>query len=409
MLPDRANIYINTLVKQHKKKEGIRLTITQHFRELISHEIVATYQVIPAKGVSFARAAALLIQQATSPVEIFEVTIHTDTKARTVVLSYPVCFFEKANLSQLWTVLTQTMLPSSVARVCLVDVFFPRSYKLLFSHPSFGIAGLRSVTKIAHRPLLACTVQAHKKLSALVQECEALWRGGIDLVCEPLHGLPQQFVTRIKAVMQARDKVERETGQKKLYVPSIGAETGVMLTRADSALAHGCEAVLVDLASVGWSALHTLRATRKIIIYGVLGSHAFLHEHVSPRVLASFARLAGVDALHMNASLRTLQDVEHELEDKKADYHHVLEQDWKFVRTVMESIPIHSFDQIHSRVQKLGANSILQLNTIPHTHPVNVFQGAIAARQALTAALHNIPLGVYAEQHEELKRTLHNK
>jgi ribulose-bisphosphate carboxylase large chain len=57
-------------------------------------------------------------------------------------------------------------------------------------------------------------------------------------------------------------------------------------------------------------------------------------------------------------------------------------------------------------VKMLGKDIIIQMGGGCHGHPWGTKSGATAIRQAIDAAINNIPIQKYAEKHKELKLAL---
>ncbi len=68
-----------------------------------------------------------------------------------------------------------------------------------------------------------------------------------------------KFETRIEETFKIRDKIEEETGEKKIYMPNITAPVSEMKKRADFVINYGGEYVMLDIITLGFSALQEIR------------------------------------------------------------------------------------------------------------------------------------------------------
>ena len=88
------------------------------------------------------------------------------------------------------------------------------------------------------------------------------WVGGLDIVKDDENLSSQsfnRFEKRVRATLRMRDRAEKETGERKMYMPNITAETGDMLGRAEFVKENGGEYAMVDIITIGWSGLQTVR------------------------------------------------------------------------------------------------------------------------------------------------------
>ncbi len=109
--------------------------------------------------------------------------------------------------------------------IAIRDVQFPGSLLTSFRGPRFGIQGLRELTGVKARPLLAAPLKplgtSPEELGAL---CYELAAGGIDIIKDD-HGLADHsfcpFRERVNRVMEAIDRAAQETGKRALYFPCV--------------------------------------------------------------------------------------------------------------------------------------------------------------------------------------------
>ena len=104
------------------------------------------------------------------------------------------------------------------------------------------------------------------------------WSGGCDIVKDDENLSSQKFnpfEERLIQTLESRDKAQQETGERKVYMINITAETNLMLKRAEAVIAQGGEYIMVDILTTGWSALQTLRDQNfKLVIHAHRAGHA---------------------------------------------------------------------------------------------------------------------------------------
>ena len=146
----------------------------------------------------------------------------------------------------------------------LLDIQMPKALISSFKGPAFGIAGIRKLLKVPKRPLVGTIIKPKLGLNTKDHAKVAYdaWSGGCDIVKDDENLSSQKFnpfEERLAQTLESRDKAQKETGERKVYMINITAETNLMIKRAESVLAQGGEYVMVDILTCGWSALQTLR------------------------------------------------------------------------------------------------------------------------------------------------------
>jgi len=300
-----------------------------------------------------------------------------------------------------------------VKNLRLQNFDLPPSMIKPFSGPAFGIQGIRESVKVKYRPLVGTIVKPKVGLNEKEHAKVAYesWVGGLDLVKddENLTSMKfNKFEKRIIETLKLRDKAEKETGEKKLYVANVTAETGEMIRRAEFVKEHGGRVAMVDIISTGWSAVQALRnQDLGLIIHGHRAGHAAVDRNtkhgISMLVIAKIARLLGVDQLHIGtADIGKMSQ-----DDDVIALENVLRDDLYHIKP---SFPIAS-GGLHpgmtsKLVERMGKNVIYQYGGGCHGHPDGTRAGATAIRQSLEATIEGIPLEEYAEEHKELRNAL---
>ena len=228
------------------------------------------------------------------------------------------------------------------------------------------------------------------------------WVGGCDIVKDDENLSSQRFnpfEERVVKTLECRDKAEAETGERKVYMVNITAETETMLKRADFVQEHGGEYVMVDILTCGWSALQTLRdQNNKLVIHAHRAGHAAFTKNpkhgIAMRAIAKVARIIGVDQLHVGTVVGKMSETKQEvLENIDA-----LKMEMGGLKPVM---PVAS-GGLHPRLvpdlmATFGKDFIIQAGGGIHGHRSGTMAGATAMRQAVDATMEGIVLDEYAE------------
>jgi len=146
--------------------------------------------------------------------------------------------------------------------VTLYDAEFPDEMVRDNGGPHYGLAGLRHRTGIKGRAF-TCTALKPQGLSPerLAALAARFARGGIDFIKDD-HGIADQaysrFRPRVEAVMAALKDVERETGHRARYVPSITGTASSAQSFIVDARNAGVEDFMVQPMILGLSHFHRL-------------------------------------------------------------------------------------------------------------------------------------------------------
>lgn len=345
-----------------------------------------------------------------------------------VKIAYPSALFEAGNMAQIYSAIAGNIFGMSVLKnLRLQDIRFPDSIIKKFKGPKFGIDGVRKIVKVKKRPLIGTIVKPKVGLNEKQHAKVAYdsWAGGLDVVKddENLTSMKfNKFEKRIKETLKLRDKAEKETGEKKIYMPNVTGESREMIKRAEYVKSLGGEYVMVDIITTGWGALQTLRESDLgLVIHAHRAMHGAFTENpkhgISMLTIAKTARLIGVDQIHVGAIVgkmkggaREVVNIGEEIEEKlihekKAE--HMLEQKWGKIKPTIAvcSGGLHP-GKIPTLVQTMGNNIIMQFGGGCHGHPDGTFRGATAIRQALSATMQKIPLEEFAKENMELNKAL---
>jgi len=231
------------------------------------------------------------------------------------------------------------------------------------------------------------------------------WTGGLDFVKDDENLTDQKFCRfkeRIPLVLDACDRAQSETGEKKVYAPNI---TGVdMAERAQFVKDHGGKCIMIDILTVGYGALQHIRNMNwGMFIHAHRAMHAALTRNrkhgISMLVLAKFARLAGVDQLHIGTGVGKMEGPAREIQE----IHKAMSKPLHGLKPVFSvcSGGLHP-GHIPALVKLYGKNIVVQAGGGVHGHPGGTFTGAMAMRQAVDAVMKRKTLKEYAKTHIEL-------
>lgn len=353
---------------------------------------------------------------------VFEI----DKKKGTAVFAYPLDLFEPGNMPEILSSIAGNIFGMKVVKnLRLLDIGFPMKIVKSFKGPRFGIPGIRDLLRVYDRPLVGTIVKPKVGLGVKghAKVAYEAWAGGMDIVKDDENLTSQSFnpfYERIKETLRLRDKAEKETGEKKVYMANVTAETLEMIRRAEYVKECGGEYVMVDILTCGFSGLQTLRdADLGLVIHAHRAGHAMITRNkkhgMTMLTLAKTMRLIGMDQLHigtivgkMQGGAREVMDIEREMQDSFVEGHDdVLGQDWYGTKPVLPvcSGGLHP-GHVPPILGYLGKDIAIQAGGGCHGHPDGTKAGAAGMRQAVDAATAGIDLKEYAKTHKELKKAL---
>ena len=238
-------------------------------------------------------------------------TFYIDSKNNLIKIAYSEELFEAGNISQILSAIAGNIYGMKVLNnLRLIDITFPQGILKEYNGPQFGISGIKKLLGIKNRPILGTIVKPKVGLNEIQHAavCKQAWMGGLDIVKddENLTSMTfNNFEKRVTETLKERDKAEQTTGEKKIYMPNITAKVSVMKKRADFIHELGGEYVMVDILTVGFSALQEIREyleDKKMIIHAHRAMHAALTRNkkhgITMLALAKIMRLIGMDQLH---------------------------------------------------------------------------------------------------------------
>jgi ribulose-bisphosphate carboxylase large chain len=335
-------------------------------------------------------------------------------EGNSVKIAYPIELFEQKNMPNILSSIAGNVFGlKALKNLRLNNIQLPPKLIQSFKGPQFGIKGIRNLLKIQERPLVGTIIKPKLGLKTKdhAQVAYEAWTGGCDIVKDDENLSSQRFnpfEDRIVKTLESRDKAEEETGERKVYMANITAETETMLKRAQYVLDHGGRYMMVDILTCGFSALQTLRNQNyKLVIHAHRAGHAAFTKNqkhgIAMRVIAKVARIIGVDQLHVGTIVGKMSETKEEvLENISA-----LKEEMNGLKPIM---PVAS-GGLHPRmvpalIKNFGKDFIIQAGGGIHGHTDGTIAGATAMRQAVAATLEGKTLEKYAESHQELRTAL---
>lgn len=351
-----------------------------------------------------------------------------DRKSNHIRIAYNKELFEPGNIPQIYSAIAGNIFGMKIINsLRLEDVHFPKDIVKSFPGPAFGIDGVRRLTRIRKRPLIGTIVKPKVGLDPEKHARVAYesWAGGLDVVKddENLTSMSfNSFEERVLRTLEMRDRAELETGEKKIYMPNITADTDSMIKRAEFVKENGGEYIMIDILTTGWAAFQTIRdMDMGMVIHCHRAMHGALTRSikhgVSMMTLAKTARLIGGDQLHVGTAIGKMEGsaeeiIEIEKEIEKDIIHqdiarNVLSQRWHGLKPVLAvcSGGLHA-GMLPKLVKLMGKDIVAQFGGGCHWHPQGPRYGAKGIRQALDAVMKGITLKRYAKDNPELMETI---
>ena len=347
-------------------------------------------------------------------------------KGSLIKIAYPSALFEKGNAPNILSSIAGNIFGMKIVKnLRLEDIKIPKTILNSFLGPKYGIEGIRDMLKVKDRPLLGTIVKPKLGLKTKdhAKVAYEAWYGGCDIVKDDENLASQkfnQFEERLARSLEAANKAEEATGEKKAYLVNVTAETKEMMKRAQLAKDLGCKFVMIDIVTAGFSALQSLRESDfKLGIHAHRAMHAAFTRNkkhgISMMVLADLARIIGVDTLHigtvvgkLEGTLSEVSEISEEIEKKHVKATKTrLSQNWGKIKPTLavSSGGLHP-GHVPYLIKHLGKDLVIQMGGGIHGHPKGTLRGAIAARQAIEATLQKISLSKYSTDHFELRDAL---
>jgi ribulose-bisphosphate carboxylase large chain len=335
-------------------------------------------------------------------------------EGNTVKIAYPLQLFESGSMPNILSSVAGNVFGlRTLKNLRLNDIFFPRELIRSFKGPKYGVKGIRKLLKVDDRPLIGTIIKPKLGLKTVDHAKVAYdaWVGGCDIVKDDENLGSQKFnpfENRLVKTLESRDRAEEETGEKKVYMVNVTAETNEMLRRAEAVVNHGGEYAMIDILTCGFASLQTFRNQDfDLVIHAHRAGHAAFTKNpkhgVSMRVVAKVARMIGVDQLHVGTVVGKMSETAEEV----AENRDALTMEMAGLKPVL---PVASGGLypglVPALVKFFGKDFVIQAGGGIHGHPDGTTAGAIAMRQAIDAAMHGVSLDAYSRKHKELTAAL---
>ena len=386
-------------------------------------DVICTFRIEPA-GISMKEAAGRVAAESSvgTWTELTTVKPYIDKLAARVFniegniakIAYPQELFEPGNMPNILSSIAGNVFGlRALENLRLIDIDFPSKLVKSFKGPKFGIEGIRRLLKVYDRPLVGTIIKPKLGLKTADHAKVAYegWIGGCDIVKDDENLSSQSFnpfEERVAKTLEARDRAEKATGEKRVYMVNVTAETEQMLKRAELVLDHGGEYVMVDILTCGFAALQTLRNQGfKLVIHAHRAGHAAFTKNpkhgISMKVIAIVARMIGVDQLHVGTVVGKM----FETKDEVRENCEALKTEMSGLKPVLPvaSGGLHP-GLVPSLMELFGKDFVIQAGGGIHGHSGGTVAGAKAMRQAVDATLQGVPLKEYGRTHKELETAL---
>ena len=388
-----------------------------------SSDLICTFTLEP-EGISLKEAAGAIAAESsvgtwteltTVKPYVEELAAHVfRIEGNTAKIAYPMGLFEPGNMPNILSSVAGNVFGlKALLNLRLNDIELSGELARSFKGPRYGIDGIRKLLQVPERPLVGTIIKPKLGLKTAdhARVAYEAWAGGCDVVKDDENLSSQEFnpfEDRIVETLESRDQAEAETGEKKVYMANITAETDTMVKRAEFVQEQGGEYVMVDILTCGWSALQTLRDQGfNLVIHAHRAGHAAFTKNpkhgIAMRAIAKVARTIGVDQLHVGTVVGKMSETREEvLQNIEA-----LKMEMHGLKPVM---PVAS-GGLHPRlvpalIETFGKDVVIQAGGGIHGHTDGTVAGARAMRQAVDAVLKGTSLEEYAETHKELQIAL---
>jgi len=406
--------------------------------------LLAVFHLIPADGMDILDAASevaaesstgsnLRVGTATPFADSLNALIYqVDREKNLVWIAYPWRIFDRVgNVQNILTYIAGNIFGmSEIKAIKLLDVWFPREMLDQYDGPSYTIDDMRKYLNVYDRPILGTIVKPKIGLtpSEYGDVCYNFWAGGGDFVKNDEPQADQDFCPydkMVEHVRKAMDRVEEETGKKKVHSFNISApDFDTMKQRAElirAKMKPGSYAFLIDGITAGWMALQTARRLYPdVFLHFHRAGHGAMTRPENPigynvPVLSKFGRLVGVSGIHtgtagigkMAGSVEEDITAAHLILEQKPKGH-FFEQDWGEMK---KTAPIASGGLNPTKLKAYGdaigsVDFITTMGGGVHSHPGGTRKGAMALIQACEAWIKGVTIEEYAKDHEELAQAI---
>src|SRR4030042_508323 len=309
-------------------------------------DVICQYRITPARGLSLRKVSEDIAGESSIGTwtdigtmnkriaeKLSPKIYYISEKNKRVRIAYPLELFELGNLPEVLSSVGGNIYGmKSVKSLLWEDLRIPEKMLKSFKGPRYGIEGLRKMLKVPKRPLLGTIIKPKVGLDEKEHAKVAyeVWLGGCDIVKDDENLTSQnfnEFKKRFLLTIKACKKAEKETSEKKVYFINCTAESEKMKKRIKFVEKNRGNYIMLDILTLGWSALQTARNFTKLPIHAHRAGHAMFdrdpNHGMSMEVIAEFARMVGVDTLHigtiygkMTGNKKEVLHIEKEIEEQ---------------------------------------------------------------------------------------------
>lgn len=282
--------------------------------------------------------------------------------------------------------------------------------------PQFGIAGSRQLMGVSQGPMIASIIKPSLGLlpDETAEVVKTLCEAGVDFIKDDEKLMSPAYSPledRVKAIMPVIDAHQQKTGKKVMYAFGISsADPDVMMRNHDIVAAHGGNAAVVNINSIGYGGMAFLRKRSQLCLHAHRNGWDILTRH--PGLGMDFAayqkiwRLLGVDQFQING-----------IQAKYWEPDESFVQSFKDVMTPIfdesdRPLPVVCSGQWGGQAVETYRRTGQTLDLMYlggggiHGHPMGIAAGVRAIRQAWDCAAAGAKLADYAKDHPELAASL---
>ncbi|MCJ7720868.1 ribulose-bisphosphate carboxylase large subunit, partial [Candidatus Bathyarchaeota archaeon] len=241
-------------------------------------------------------------------------------------VAYTIDLFEPGNMPNILSSVAGNVFGlRALKNLRLNDIHLPTELVRSFKGPKYGVTGIRKLLGVKDRPFIGTIIKPKLGLKTKDHAKVAYdaWVGGCDVVKDDENLSSQRFNPfndRFMETLEMRDRAEKETGEKKVYMVNITSETKEMLKRAQFVKDHGGRYLMIDILTCGFSGLQTIREQDfGLVIHAHRAGHAAFTKNpkhgISMRVIAKVARIIGVDQLHVGTVVGKMSETREEVSE----------------------------------------------------------------------------------------------
>ncbi len=332
-----------------------------------------------------------------------------------IQVAYPMENFS-TSMSAIETILFGNISASGMIK--LIDVAFPKKFIEKFQGPKFGIEGLKDAigVKDRNRPLLNAMIKPNigwtpdEGADLFYHAC----KGGVDVIKDDELMLADgpfcPLEERVKKFMAMEKRVYEEKGEHSLYAVNVSDNTDKVKENTYRALEAGGNCLMVNVYTTGHDTLKMLADDPNIQVpilahvnyAGTMAASTYTGIS-APLIIGKLTRLAGGD-FQINGHPFGKFPVPHKMFYRSFKF---FTQPWWNIKPMMYACSGGTTQMaVEKIVKEVGTDVMLAAGGGVHGHPDGSEAGAKSMRQAIDAAMKDIPVTEYAKDHPELARML---